>query len=211
LKQIEKEAKRAEIMNIARVMFSEKGFDNTSMEEIAKKVKIAKGTIYLYFESKYTLFLEIISFAHHNMFEKTKKIYEKKIPNLEKLREMIKIYIDFTTEYPEYLMLFHSIHHQMNPKDRERLIETMHNEKIKDGNSLISSIIRNGIECGEFRKDLDEAVETFRFYSIFISFGVAFNVALRDTHYTPNIGDYAKRKEIIWDTLDRVLNTLVNH
>lgn len=54
-------AKRCQIMNGARVVFLEKGFDAASMNDIARVAGVSKGTLYVYFESKERLFLELIS------------------------------------------------------------------------------------------------------------------------------------------------------
>ena len=49
-------AKCRQIMNGARIVFLEKGFDAASMGEIARQAGVSKGTLYVYFESKEELF-----------------------------------------------------------------------------------------------------------------------------------------------------------
>jgi AcrR family transcriptional regulator len=49
-------AKCRQIMDGARVVFLEKGFDAASMGEIARQAGVSKGTLYVYFESKEELF-----------------------------------------------------------------------------------------------------------------------------------------------------------
>jgi AcrR family transcriptional regulator len=51
--------KKAEILRCARVLFSSKGFKNTSVSDITKMAGMAAGTFYLYFPSKENLFMEI--------------------------------------------------------------------------------------------------------------------------------------------------------
>ncbi len=46
------EQRRAEILEAALALFSSKGFHDTTMEEVAHSAGVAKGTIYLYFQSK---------------------------------------------------------------------------------------------------------------------------------------------------------------
>ncbi|MEN6392180.1 MAG: helix-turn-helix domain-containing protein, partial [Syntrophomonas sp.] len=48
--------KRELIIEAAIKVFSQKGYHNTRMEEIAQAAGIGKGTIYEYFESKLQLF-----------------------------------------------------------------------------------------------------------------------------------------------------------
>jgi AcrR family transcriptional regulator len=49
-------AKRRQIMDGARIVFLEQGFDAASMGEIARRAGVSKGTLYVYFKSKEDLF-----------------------------------------------------------------------------------------------------------------------------------------------------------
>ncbi len=52
--------KRRQIMEGARAIFLAQGFDAASMGEIARKVGVSKGTLYVYFDSKEALFQAIV-------------------------------------------------------------------------------------------------------------------------------------------------------
>ncbi len=53
--------KRKQILEGARAVFLEKGFDAASMNDIARVAGVSKGTLYVYFENKERLFVELIS------------------------------------------------------------------------------------------------------------------------------------------------------
>ena len=53
--------KRQQILAGARKVFHENGFDAASMNDIAKVAGVSKGTLYVYFESKERLFLDLIA------------------------------------------------------------------------------------------------------------------------------------------------------
>ena len=55
-----KEARPNEIVDAALALFAEKGFAATRLEEVAARAGIAKGTIYLYFDSKEALFEAVV-------------------------------------------------------------------------------------------------------------------------------------------------------
>lgn len=57
----ERKRKRAEILNAALALFSEKGFYNTAMQEIAEASEFAIGTLYKFFENKEELYKAIIA------------------------------------------------------------------------------------------------------------------------------------------------------
>ena len=55
--------KRRQIMDGARRVFLEKGFDAASMNDIARVAGVSKGTLYVYFDNKERLFVDLISTA----------------------------------------------------------------------------------------------------------------------------------------------------
>ena len=56
----EDSAKRRQILDGARAVFLEFGFDGASMGEIARAAGVSKGTLYVYFADKNSLFCEIV-------------------------------------------------------------------------------------------------------------------------------------------------------
>jgi AcrR family transcriptional regulator len=54
------EAKRNEILKIASQVFTEMGYEGASMAEIATRVGGSRGTLYRYYPSKESLFLEVV-------------------------------------------------------------------------------------------------------------------------------------------------------
>src|SRR4051794_27199384 len=56
----EDSSKRRQILDGARKVFMELGFDAASMNEIARSAGVSKGTLYVYFADKYRLFEAIV-------------------------------------------------------------------------------------------------------------------------------------------------------
>lgn len=54
------ETRRAALAEVALKLWAERGYDHTSVELIAREAGIAKGTFYLYFETKGALLLEVL-------------------------------------------------------------------------------------------------------------------------------------------------------
>jgi AcrR family transcriptional regulator len=84
-----KEARRNRIMEVARELFSEFGYKSVSMDQIASKADIAKGTLYLYFKSKDELFDTLAQEFIFGIKEFTDKIEEKHLSLLEEIHEVI--------------------------------------------------------------------------------------------------------------------------
>jgi AcrR family transcriptional regulator len=56
----EEDGKRRQILDGAMHVFLDKGFDAASMSEIARAAGVSKGTLYVYFADKQTLFDAIV-------------------------------------------------------------------------------------------------------------------------------------------------------
>jgi AcrR family transcriptional regulator len=54
------EARPEEILDAAFEVFGEQGFARTRLEDVAQRAGVSKGTLYLYFDSKETLFREMV-------------------------------------------------------------------------------------------------------------------------------------------------------
>ncbi|MBX2992997.1 MAG: TetR/AcrR family transcriptional regulator [Bacteroidetes bacterium] len=94
-KERERLAKRQEIVNAARQVFAQKGYDHATLDEIAAKAEFAKGTLYNYFDSKETLFREIVS----SMLDDLARIAQAAMEGGGSLRERFLRYAIQTMEY----------------------------------------------------------------------------------------------------------------
>jgi AcrR family transcriptional regulator len=58
-----KDARPAEIISAAMDVFAEKGFANAKLDDVARQAGIAKGTLYLYFDTKEAVFRSVVQNA----------------------------------------------------------------------------------------------------------------------------------------------------
>ncbi len=87
--------KKGKILLAAQELFSDRGYHETTVEEIAKHAGVAKGTVYIYFESKEQLFKEVIKSG----FKELTRILEEKLETtndpLEKIRFIVETYFNY--------------------------------------------------------------------------------------------------------------------
>lgn len=110
---------REKIIKAAMESFAQTGFDRTKMEDIAKKIGLSKGTIYLYFESKEDLFLAICEYCLKVMKEQYSITFMKKE--------------DFILDAER---LYDNVRELLQGSDRvilEMLVESSRNPKLKNG------------------------------------------------------------------------------
>ncbi len=141
---------KEKIIQAAIESFAETGFDKTKMEDIAKRLSLSKGTIYLYFASKEELFLAICE--HYLKVMKQQQhstIFQKKED----------IVLDAERFYDNFRQL-------MEGNDRvilEMIVESSRNAKLKKGMyehrlkvyDTIFDHLNKQIERGFIKKDID--------------------------------------------------------
>lgn len=98
--------KRKAIIEEAMLLFATKGYHATSMQEIAEKVGISKGGIYLYFSSKNELLLEIYRYYYENLKKKMNESVNNHewLPK-ERLQVQIAIYLEELLYQKEFILM----------------------------------------------------------------------------------------------------------
>lgn len=97
----EKAEMRSRILESAKALFAEDGFQNVSIRKIAEKIEYSPATIYLYFQDK-----DAILFALHNegfraLFTRQKNRAKIADP-VARLRGLLEGYLEFALQEPEY-------------------------------------------------------------------------------------------------------------
>ena len=149
-KERERLARREAIMESAQELFFDKGFNATTMDEIAQKAELSKGTLYLYFTSKEELYVNVMSEGLNILFNRLKEAFEQDLPPDQKLRKLGEVYYRYYLDYREYSRIFFFLEHRDVSKQlpRELIQESM--DKGKRFFQLIAEIIQQGVEEGIF-------------------------------------------------------------
>jgi AcrR family transcriptional regulator len=95
-----------EILSAALKLFSDKGFHNVSMQEIADESEFAVGTLYKYFESKEALFEELIDDTGQQVLTKFVEILEGSGKEDEKLSKFFRYQPEFQQQHGEVIKLY---------------------------------------------------------------------------------------------------------
>jgi AcrR family transcriptional regulator len=114
----QKENTRQEILDAARDLFVNEGYDNVSMRKIADKIEYAPGTIYLHFKDK----AEILDTLCQQTFEKLHTRMEA-IRNdtgnpVDALRRGLRTYIQFGLDNPNHYIVTFVLAKQKADRDR---------------------------------------------------------------------------------------------
>ena len=105
-KEKEKEKRRNDIIDAAESLLKVKSIESITMDEIADKVSLSKGTLYLYFSSKKELSLAIHNRALEIIVEKFAQILAIDLPGIDLVHRMSIEYIDYIVNNPRYMETF---------------------------------------------------------------------------------------------------------
>jgi AcrR family transcriptional regulator len=151
-----KEEKRALIIEAAAKVFARRGFAGTLMAEIAIEAGIGKGTLYEYFDSKENLFFAVfewfvqateaeakvsISALGGSASERLDALSDSLMSSWAQMEDMYSLVMEFWSA---------SASSQM----RERFKQAFKNG-YSDFRQIVSTLIRDGIERGEFQPQVD--------------------------------------------------------
>ena len=100
-KEREKQLRREEIVLAAEKIFFSKGFDLSTMDDIAEEAELSKGTLYLYFKSKEDLHMAVARNSIRILRAITLKATEGTGTSLEKLGRMGRATFEFSRTNPD--------------------------------------------------------------------------------------------------------------
>ena len=166
-KEREKERRRQQIIVAAKRVFSEKGFNKSTMEDIASEAELSPGTLYLYFKNKEELYaslsLRILQYLHIRVEHVNKETDLSPEKKLEKLIEAMYDVYDF-----DPLIIINMFHLQSSEtlKNLSPRLMTQIEELSRKSIGAISNIFREGVAKGVFIEKHPVALSDI-FWSLF--------------------------------------------
>ena len=157
-KEREREEMRKLIIDTATQLFIEKGFDKTSMRNIAEAMEYSPATIYLYFKDKSELFNAIHEIGFKVFFEYLSQVKDIADP-MDRLDKLGQQYIHFALENPGYYDLMLIMREPMNAEKNE--------EDWDQGDTshkILTSTVAACMEQGYFKGN-DPSVISFMIWS----------------------------------------------
>lgn len=108
----EPEIRKQEILEGAIRIFANKGYENTSISDIAKELNISQGLCYRYYPSKEAIFYAALDEYAQYIVNRNIADYDFNTANLKeqihKLSGHVVNYIKLEKEHPEFYQLFHN-------------------------------------------------------------------------------------------------------
>ncbi|MBI4964963.1 MAG: TetR/AcrR family transcriptional regulator [Desulfomonile tiedjei] len=160
------EEKRDRVLTEAARFFAERGFSQSDMAELAARANVSKGSLYDYFESKEDLYISVCRDALRRSRE---AVYGGIKPGWDIYRQVDHIFrkgAAFSLAHPEYVQMYL----QITSPGMEVFANAITREVEGYTAVHLKSLIRDGIQKGIVRKDIDINLTAFLINTVYIIF-----------------------------------------
>ena len=165
LKEKQRQEREALILQAAEDAFAEKGFHNTSMDEVAARVGIAKGTVYLHFSCKEDLVVAIFTRDIQRLLEEIETAVAVESKARAKLEALLRCM--YTGMQKKRALLLSSLY---NGVDMRRMLAE-NTSRIQELWSrmvvFVTTLLEEGKAAGEFDTSLPTQVMLLAFFGLF--------------------------------------------
>lgn len=158
-KQQEKEIKRKDIIDAAEKVFFANGYENSSMDAVAKKAEFSKRTVYVYFNSKEQIYFEIMIRGYRQLLKMMEEGFGKEKPAsaLDELHCIFYTLFSFREKHVDY---FKAIMEYETKDDGYQcgVTDGSKEECYRLGEEVLSFLLealRKGKNDGSFKRDMN--------------------------------------------------------
>jgi len=144
------QARRECILVEAARAFTRFGFKKASIDDIARKAGVAKGTVYLACDSKEDLFYQVLHREVRQWQNDTARLVDPRKSADELIETLSTASLTSIDDYPLVKDLLFGKMHALLPSWRQRLDELR-----SLGLATVIEVLRLGVRQGVFRRDLD--------------------------------------------------------
>ncbi len=163
VREEKKQKTKQAILDAAIALFSTNGFENTSIEELAKSAGVGKGTVYGYFQTKKEI---LYAFCEYELEQIHKELANRADPDAPILEQVLTIYMtefNHVTQNKEFGRIFMRQTVFPNESDRQDHLE------IEDKYfQLLFPILQKAQDRGELRRNIELLHITGHFYGLYI-------------------------------------------
>jgi AcrR family transcriptional regulator len=143
-----KAATRAQILQSALMCFSEKGYHQTTMDDIVTRSGLSKGALYWHFKGKKELFIALVEWFMLQMGEEFTHAWTDDMSAADKIRSMAEITLAGSEQLVPFVKVFIDFWSQ-TPDDEQ--FQQILAGIINEYESKLEDLINEGVANGEFQ------------------------------------------------------------
>jgi TetR/AcrR family transcriptional regulator, fatty acid metabolism regulator protein len=145
--------KHDKILSAAAKVFSQHGFYNSKISQIAREAKVADGTIYLYFKNKDDILISLFEETMDHIISGTAEALDPIDDPVKKIRKFIEFHLHFTQKNPQLANVI-----QVELRQSSKFMKEYDNQKFREYVNILQETVIDGQELGIIRRDVHPGV-----------------------------------------------------
>jgi len=143
---------REAILRTAEELFLSRRFDKVTLEDVRKRAKVGKGTIYLYYKDKEDLYGQVLLSGVDHLHDLITAQAGGEVPPDEKLRAIARQLREFHQRRQNLFRMLQAEDCRRALRDRglHEQLRRRHDDLLR----LIASVVNQGMKTGIYRNDL---------------------------------------------------------
>ena len=140
--------RKAEMIQAAARLFSERGYHGTSIQHLADALGLQKGSLYSHIGSKEELLFEVVNDGADRFLERGEAALSMEAFATVRLRRLLVSHVETAIEHLDAATVFLNEWRYLS-EDRRAIVQTKRDRY----ESIVRQIVEEGIAAGEFRPD----------------------------------------------------------
>jgi AcrR family transcriptional regulator len=154
-RQEEKERRRAEILDAAEAVAAVVGWDDMTMDQVARKARLSRALLYVYFKDKTDLLFGLCERALATLTQRFTEAAGRQKRGMEQLAGIGRAYIAFSQEFPVYFEVIARCE-LLSPEPESDTNESAAMVRGDACRSLMVEVIETGVRDGSIRPDVGD-------------------------------------------------------
>ncbi len=152
--RMRKADRKRQLMQHAKQLFVTLGYQHTTTEKIAQAAGVTEPVLYRHFDSKKTLFIEVLHDIRHATINRWQADTAKIGEPMKRLHAIVDLYLGSTRAHALDFQIMHRSLVETADEEIAGCLRTFY----LDSERMLAQVIREGQEAGVFRRDLDPRV-----------------------------------------------------
>ena len=146
LTEEEQQRRRKEIFDASVHLFLDKGFNETSLREIAEAAGMGKSTLYDYFSSKDEILVSYFENEIQKITDRAQEIVGQDLSISEKLRQIMQIHLEYLVANKHFYLKLTVASQALSLGSQEKIQAKRHQYQ-----DMLRALVEEGIRKGELR------------------------------------------------------------
>ena len=146
LTEEEQHRRRKEIFDASVHLFLDKGFQESSMREIAKAAGVGKSTLYDYFKTKDEILVCYFEDELQKITQRAREIIQQGSDKAETLKNIMRMHLGYLVENKQIFLKLSVEAQRLTLESQGRIQVSRHTYQ-----DMLRALIESGVQTGEFR------------------------------------------------------------